>query len=173
MANMLLNDSKSTKQKGTIIDWLQKIDPELKELKIGLRQKVLFNKNPHLLTVFSHLSNWSHLKETIYGILKKETMKEYEAKAVLDFLSTCVFLKMQWQCNDKHKPKHDSGPQDVLKLSMHQVEVILEFMSSTGIDTFNTGSNWDFLGRSVAPPPDHPATSPRTPPPKRRALNTK
>lgn len=128
MANMLLNDSKSTKQKGTIIDWLQKIDPELKELKIGLRQKVLFNKNPHLLTVFSHLSNWSHLKETIDGILKKETMKEYEAKAVLDFLSTCVFLKMQWQCNDKHKPKHDSGPQDVLKLSMHQVEVILEFI---------------------------------------------
>lgn len=128
MAKMLLSDLKES-NKGTIIDWLQKVDPELKEVKDSkLRQKVLFNKNPHLLTVFSHLSNWTHLKETIDGILKHQTLDEYEAKAVLDFLSTCVFLKMQWQCNDKHKPKHDSGPQDVLELSSNQIEVILDFI---------------------------------------------
>ena len=59
-------------------------------------------------TVFSHLSNWDHLKDTIDGILKRENLDDYEPKAVLDFLSTCVFLKMQWQSNT-HKPKHDSG----------------------------------------------------------------
>ena len=112
---------------GIIIDWLQKIDPELKDIDLKLRQKLLFNKNPHLLTVFSHLSNWNHLKLTIDGVLTREGLNEYDAKAVLDFLSTCVFLKMQWQCNDKHKPKHDSGPQDVLKLSEKQIEVILDF----------------------------------------------
>ena len=48
--------------KGIIIDWLQKIDPELKQVDVDLRYKLLFNRNPHLLTVFSHLSNWDHLK---------------------------------------------------------------------------------------------------------------
>ena len=124
MAKMLLvqdNKSEDTKpkmgtlghqknNKGIIIDWLQKIDPELKQVDVDLRYKLLFNRNPHLLTVFSHLSNWDHLKDTIDGILKRETLDQYEPKAVLDFLSTCVFLKMQWQSNT-HKPKHDSGPQ--------------------------------------------------------------
>ena len=32
---------------------------------------------------------------------------------------------MQWQSNT-HKPKHDSGPQDALKLSPDQVEVVLD-----------------------------------------------
>ena len=49
-------------QNGIIIDWLQNIDPELKQLDVELRHKLLFNQNPHLLTVFSHLSNWDHLK---------------------------------------------------------------------------------------------------------------
>ena len=60
------------------------------------------------------MSNWDHLKDTIDGILKRENLDDYEPKAVLDFLSTCVFLKMQWQSNT-HKPKHDSG-------KVHQVE---------------------------------------------------
>ena len=37
---------------GLIIDWLQKIDPELQAVPMSLRQKLLFNNNPHLLTVF-------------------------------------------------------------------------------------------------------------------------
>ena len=49
-------------QNGIIIDWLQNIDPELKQVDVELRHKLLFNRNPHLLTVFSHLSNWDHLK---------------------------------------------------------------------------------------------------------------
>ena len=57
--------------------------------------------------------------------MKKDNLDDYEPKAVLDFLSTCVFLKMQWQSNT-HKPKHDSGPQDALKLSPDQVEVVLD-----------------------------------------------
>ena len=35
-------------------------------------------------------------------------------------------FQMQWQNNDKHKPKHDSGPQDVLQLRPGQVEKILD-----------------------------------------------
>ena len=105
--------------KGIIIDWLQKIDPELKQVDVDLRYKLLFNRNPHLLTVFSHLSNWDHLKDTIDGILKRETLDQYEPKAVLDFLSTCVFLKMQWQSNT-HKPKHDSGPQVKCSFNIEQ-----------------------------------------------------
>ena len=57
--------------------------------------------------------------------MKKDNLEHYEPKAVLDFLSTCVFLKMQWQSNT-HKPKHDSGPQDALKLNPDQVEVVLD-----------------------------------------------
>ena len=37
-----------------------------------------------------------------------------------------VIFQMQWQNNDKHKPKHDSGPQDVLQLRPGQVEKILD-----------------------------------------------
>ena len=116
MANMLIEKKAN---KGLISDWLQKLDPELKGLNPDLRHKLLFNKNPHLLTVFSHLSDWKQLKAAIDGILASdENENDYEAKSVLDFLSTCVYLQMQWQCNDKHKPKHDSGPQDVLGKSL-------------------------------------------------------
>ena len=138
MAKMLITDAEdSSSNKGLISDWLQKIDPELKGLTPELRQRLLFNNNPHLLTVFSHLSDWKQLKETINDILSSTTCgqeaselklkaKDYEAKSVMDFLATCVYLKMQWQCNDKHKPKHDSGPQDVLGLSQEQVERVLD-----------------------------------------------
>ena len=113
MANMLINKKAN---RGLVSDWLQRMDPELTGLNPDLRHRLLFNKNPHLLTVFSHLSDWKQLKATIDGILDspRESENEYEAKSVLDFLATCVYLQMQWQCNDKHKPKHDSGPQDVL-----------------------------------------------------------
>ena len=58
MAKMLLvqDDSKLKDEKGgkiqngIIIDWLQKIDAELKQVDIELRHKLLFNRNPHLLT---------------------------------------------------------------------------------------------------------------------------
>ena len=137
MAKMLITAEDSSSNKGLINDWLQKIDPELKGLTPELRQQLLFNNNPHLLTVFSHLSDWKQLKETINDILSstgggqeasklKLNAKDYEAKSVMDFLATCVYLKMQWQCNDKHKPKHDSGPQDVLGLSQEQVERVLD-----------------------------------------------
>lgn len=129
MADMLLKEDDSDRLKsGIIIDWLQKIDPELKEVDLEMRQKLLFNRNPHLLTIFSHLADWPHLKATIDGILSVSNVEDFEAKSVLDFLSTCIFLKMQWQCNDKHKPKHDSGPQDELTLSEDQVEAILNYV---------------------------------------------
>ena len=49
--NSKLKDEKGGKiQNGIIIDWLQKIDPELKQVDIELRHKLLFNRNPHLLT---------------------------------------------------------------------------------------------------------------------------
>jgi hypothetical protein len=46
---------------------------------------------------------------------------EFDPSAVLDFLTTCVHLQKQWQCRDKHVPKHDSGQQDVLALEDQQV----------------------------------------------------
>ena len=48
---------------------------------------------------------------------------DFDPSAVLDFLMTCVYLQKQWQCRDKHVPKHDSGLQDVLELSEHQVNI--------------------------------------------------
>ena len=80
MAKMLIQKKAGNSNSGLIIDWLQKIDPELKEVDLKLRQKLLFNKNPHLLTVFSHLSDWNHLKLTIDGVLKKGALEEYDAK---------------------------------------------------------------------------------------------
>ena len=70
-----------------IIDWLQKIDPELQDIPTNLRQKLLFNNNPHLLTVFSHLANWNQLKTTVDGVLKAK-VDQHEACSVLDFLGT-------------------------------------------------------------------------------------
>ena len=97
MAHMLIKDAKDANKNGSglIIDWLQKIDPELQGLTKKLRQELLFKNNPHLLTVFSHLANWNHLKATVDGVLKAET-DHHEASSVLDFLATCTFLKMQW-----------------------------------------------------------------------------
>ena len=48
----------------------------------------------------------------------------------LPFVATCTYLKMQWQNNDKHKPKHDDGPQDVLQLNQEQIEKVLDFALS-------------------------------------------
>ena len=141
MAKMLIEEKgelskNQSSKKGLISDWLQKIDPELKGLTPELRQRLLFNKNPHLLTVFSHLSDWKELKETINGILvSTSAANDYEAKSVIDFLATCVYLKMQWQCNDKHKPKHDSGPQDVLGLSQEQVERVLDLTIAEAVQS--------------------------------------
>ena len=96
MAQMLIKEGKQNANKnGLIIDWLQKVDPELQGLTTKLRQDLLFKNNPHLLTVFSHLANWNHLKATVDGVLKAET-DHHKASSVLDFLATCTFLKMQW-----------------------------------------------------------------------------
>ena len=40
MAQMLLSEKNNGQNNGIIIDWLEKIDPELKELKIDVKQKV-------------------------------------------------------------------------------------------------------------------------------------
>ena len=60
----------------------------------------------------------------------KAKVDQHEASSVLDFLSTCTFLKLQWQNNDKHKPKHDSGPQDVLQLTQEQIAKVLDLALS-------------------------------------------
>ena len=59
----------------------------------------------------------------------------FDPSVVLDFLTTCVHLQKQWQCRDRHVPKHDSGNnQDVLDLSDPQVQKSL--MPFRQVDTF-------------------------------------
>ncbi len=139
MARMLISEKKSSnREAGLLIDWLQTLDPELKQLNPSLRQQVLFSsstgqKKKHLLTLLSHVADWDNLKTIVDGVLTSFSA-EFEASAVLDFLSICVYLQMQWQCNDKHKPKHDSGPQDTLKLSGHQLLVVLDYAIQEIVD---------------------------------------
>jgi integrator complex subunit 1 len=160
MAKMLLkedSDSKNASSRqqhsGIIIDWLQLLDPELKQARPEIRKKLLFsassgqdrkNPHPHMLTLLSHLADWHHLKATIDGIL--DTYRgDLDPKAVLDFLSTCVYLQMQWQCNDTHTPKHDTGPQDVLKLSGPQILVVLDYAISEAVNVDNVASRQTLL----------------------------
>ena len=49
---------------------------------------------------------------------------DFDPSVVLDFLVTCVHLQKQWQCRDRHVPKHDSGYQDVLTLTDEQVSQV-------------------------------------------------
>ena len=57
---------------------------------------MLFNNNPHLLTVFSHLANWNQLKTTVDGVLKAK-VDQHEASSVLDFLGKATsILEPRW-----------------------------------------------------------------------------
>lgn len=98
---------------------------------------------PHLLTLMTHQvsyyfrpkdsfnffclifetdfqAGWPALRDTIDKVLSKLN-RDFDPSAILNFLGTCVFLQKQWQCRDRHVPKHDHGPLDVLCLADEQV----------------------------------------------------
>ena len=151
MSKMLLNedeegDKKSTTTKsGLLMDWLHLLDPELIQASPDVKQKLLFAKGgksrkvrPHLmLTMLAHQASWPSLKGLIDDVLGSFDTN-FDPSAVLDFLETCVYLQKQWQCRDKHVPKHDNMPVDVLALSKHQVEVMLDYALDELAETCST-----------------------------------
>lgn len=90
------------------------------------KEKFYNISRPHLLTLVMHQASWSTLRNTVDKVLSKRKV-DFDPSAVLDFLVTCVYLQKQWQCRDKHVPKHDSGLQDVLALTDKQVNVMIEY----------------------------------------------
>ena len=62
-----------------------------------------------MLTTLAHQSSWPNLKGLIEDVLGGLN-RDLDPSAVLDFLETCVYLQKQWQCRDKHVPKHDNFP---------------------------------------------------------------
>ena len=81
-----------------------------------------------MLTMLAHQASWSSLKGLIDDVLGSfNDDSDFDPSAVLDFLETCVYLQKRWQCRDKHVPKHDNMPCDVLALTPEQTQVMLDY----------------------------------------------
>ena len=129
LAKMLLNEEKGDRKSGILMDWLQVIDPELTQASPDVKQRLMFSKGgkSHLmLTMMTHQANWVTLRRMVDDLLGS-FHPDCDPAAVLDFLSTCVYLQKQWQCRDKHVPKHGNVPLDVLGLNLKQLKIMVEY----------------------------------------------
>ncbi|XP_031422445.1 integrator complex subunit 1 isoform X2 [Clupea harengus] len=104
---------------GLLVDWLEKLDPEVISACPELQQKLLFALNkakgsqvsltpsyrPYLLALLTHQSNWSTLHKCISALLNKHRDQRLDPSSALDFLWACGQIPRIWQGRDQKTPQ--------------------------------------------------------------------
>ncbi|XP_004705938.1 integrator complex subunit 1, partial [Echinops telfairi] len=104
---------------GLLVDWLERLDPEVVSSCPDLQQRLLFSRNkgkghmgpqgptfrPYLLALLTHQSNWATLHCCIHSLLSKGRERRLDPSASLDFLWACIHVPRIWQGRDQRTPQ--------------------------------------------------------------------
>ncbi|XP_063042002.1 integrator complex subunit 1 isoform X2 [Engraulis encrasicolus] len=111
--------SRAGANSGLLVDWLEKLDPEVISTCPELQQKLLFALNkakgsqvvlapsyrPYLLALLTHQSNWGTLHRCISTLLHKHRDQRLDPSPALDFLWACGQIPRIWQGRDQKTPQ--------------------------------------------------------------------
>ncbi|XP_075894686.1 integrator complex subunit 1 isoform X1 [Nelusetta ayraudi] len=123
---------------GLLVDWLERLDPEVTTVCPDLQQKLLFALNktrgtpayrPYLLAVLTHQSNWSTILQCISALLGKQRNYKLDPSSALDFLWACSHIPRIWQGRDQ-KIRQKKTEKFVLRLSSDELISLVDLILS-------------------------------------------
>ncbi|XP_028842567.1 integrator complex subunit 1 isoform X2 [Denticeps clupeoides] len=135
--------SRTGPSSGLLVDWLEKLDPEVTSVCPDLQQKLLFVLNkfngshgtlvpsyrPYLLALLTHQSSWSTLHQCISAVLNKPRDQRLNPTSALDFLWACGHIPRIWQGRDQKTPQKRSE-KFVLRLKPEELISLVDLILS-------------------------------------------
>uniref|UniRef100_A0AAX7UUE0 Integrator complex subunit 1 n=1 Tax=Astatotilapia calliptera TaxID=8154 RepID=A0AAX7UUE0_ASTCA len=129
--------TKSGLSSGLLVDWLERLDPEVTSVCPDLQQKLLFRRcllgtpayRPYLLALLTHQSNWSTLLQCISALLSKRRDYKLDPSSALDFLWACSHIPRIWQGRDQKIPQKKTE-KFVLRLSSEELISLMDLILS-------------------------------------------
>ncbi|XP_003746940.2 integrator complex subunit 1 [Galendromus occidentalis] len=127
-----------------LVDWFERSEPECVWTDKAAQLRLLFEKTNgrvsqtsrfrlYLLSVLIHRAHWTTLLHCISQLLVRPLDPRFDASAVLDFLSACMFIPKIWQGRDKKLPKHHVI-ENVLALSTDEICSVADYIIEEMID---------------------------------------
>lgn len=121
-----------------LVDWFEQSEPECVWTDREAQLKLLFEKSNsrmpqtsrfrlYLLSVLIHRAHWTTLLHCISQLLVRPIDSRFNASAVLDFLSACMFIPKIWQGRDKKLPKHHLI-ENVLALTTDEICSVADYI---------------------------------------------
>uniref|UniRef100_A0A3B4FN49 Integrator complex subunit 1 n=1 Tax=Pundamilia nyererei TaxID=303518 RepID=A0A3B4FN49_9CICH len=124
--------TKSGLSSGLLVDWLERLDPEVTSVCPDLQQNdasFLTVYLPYLLALLTHQSNWSTLLQCISALLSKRRDYKLDPSSALDFLWACSHIPRIWQGRDQKIPQKKTE-KFVLRLSSEELISLMDLILS-------------------------------------------
>ncbi|KAL2100778.1 hypothetical protein ACEWY4_002539 [Coilia grayii] len=146
--------SRAGASSGLLVDWLEKLDPEVISACPELQQKLLFALNkakgsqvilapsyrPYLLALLTHQSNWGTLHKCISALLHKHRDQRLDPSPALDFLWACGQIPRIWQGRDQKTPQKRTE-KFVLRLKAEELTSLVDLiLAESELDCHDTSS---------------------------------